>query len=107
VRGDRQRGEGERRTDGLLGGVEVADESGHVEATDIPDHGTSVSIKSGLLLLVQLVIQEEVSVVSVEPALVSVLGAGVAIAGEGRGGQRREGERGGGREGEGCTGQGV
>jgi hypothetical protein len=77
----------------LLRGVKVADEGRHVKPTDIPDHGASVAIKGSLLLLIQLIIHEEMRLLGIQPALVRVLGAGVAIP---KGGGELERGRGGG-----------
>ena len=81
LRWDEWSGKEEERTNRLLRRVEVADESGHIKATNIPDHGTSMAIKRGLLLLIKFIVHQEMRLLCIEPALVRVLGADVAISG--------------------------
>mmetsp|Transcript_61330 Transcript_61330/g.132915 ORF Transcript_61330/g.132915 Transcript_61330/m.132915 type:complete len:237 (-) Transcript_61330:459-1169(-) len=67
---------------GLFLRVKVSNQSRSVQFAHVPDHGASVTVKTGGFLLIKLVVQHKVGLFRVQPALVGVLRAFVAISGQ-------------------------
>lgn len=67
-------------TNGLFLRVKVSNQSRSVQFAHVPDHGASVTVKTGGFLLIKLVVQHKVGLFRVQPALVGVLRAFVSIS---------------------------